>query len=107
MPTYENLAAFQRRWEKLDGEQRAAFRRALAVFVACLKAGESFSPELRVHKLVNAEIWSLTLGEGRPRTVPLRQRDRFRRDAHHLGSDRHPRHDIQLQEMTCRRAASW
>jgi hypothetical protein len=65
MPTYENLAAFQRQWEKLDAGQRAAFRRALAVFVACLKVGEGFSPELRVHKLVAAlaesgEIWSLT-----------------------------------------------
>jgi hypothetical protein len=60
MPTYESLAAFQRQWEKLDTEQRAAFRRALAVFVACLKAGGGFSPELRVHKLVNTEIWSLS-----------------------------------------------
>jgi len=60
MPTYESLAAFQRQWEKLDAGQRAAFRRALAVFIANLKAGEGFSPELRVHKLVNTEIWSLT-----------------------------------------------
>ena len=60
MPTYESLAAFQRQWAKLDAAQRAAFRRAVAVFIADLKAGESFSPELRVHKLVNTEIWSLT-----------------------------------------------
>ncbi|MCW2942479.1 MAG: hypothetical protein JWN00_5464 [Actinomycetia bacterium] len=60
MPTYESLAAFQREWEKLDAGQRAAFRRALAVFIANLKAGEGFSPELRVHRLVNTEIWSMT-----------------------------------------------
>ena len=60
MPTYESLAAFQRQWAKLDAAQRAAFRRAVAVFIADLKAGEGFSPELRVHKLVDTEIWSLT-----------------------------------------------
>ena len=60
MPTYESLAAFQQQWAKLDPAQQAAFRRAVAVFIADLKAGERFSPELRVHKLVNTEIWSLT-----------------------------------------------
>jgi hypothetical protein len=60
MPTDESLAAFQRQWAKLDPAQRAAFRSAAAVFIANLKAGEGFSPELRVHKLVNTEIWSLT-----------------------------------------------
>jgi len=60
MPTYESIAAFQRQWEKLDAGQRAAFRHALAVFIANLKAGTGFSPELRVHKLANTEIWSLT-----------------------------------------------
>jgi hypothetical protein len=60
MPTYETLAAFRRQWEKLDAQQRAAFRRAMAVFIASLRAGEGFSPELRVHKLANTELWSLT-----------------------------------------------
>ena len=60
MPTYETLAAFGRQWAKLDAAQRAAFRRAVAVFIADLKTGQGFSPELRVHKLVNTEIWSLT-----------------------------------------------
>lgn len=60
MPTFESLAVFQRQFAKLEAEQRAAFRRAVAEFVANLKAGEGFSPELRVHKLVNTEIWSLT-----------------------------------------------
>ena len=60
MPTYESLAAFQRQWEKLDANQRAAFRRALAVFIANLTSGEGFSPELRGHKLANTVIWSLT-----------------------------------------------
>ena len=60
MPTYEALAAFQRQWGKLDAQQREAFKKALAVFIASLKAGGAFSPELRVHKLVNTEIWSLT-----------------------------------------------
>jgi hypothetical protein len=56
----EAVAAFQRHFGKLDAAQKLAFRRALAVFIADLKAGGSFSPELRVHKLVNTEIWSLT-----------------------------------------------
>lgn len=60
MPTYESLAAFQRQWAKLDPGQLAAFRRAVAVFIANLKGDEGFSPELRVHKLVNTEVWSLT-----------------------------------------------
>lgn len=60
MPTHEALAALRRQFGKLDAAQMAAFRRALAVFVADLKAGGSFSPELRVHKLVNTEIWSVT-----------------------------------------------
>lgn len=60
MPTFESLAAFQRQFAKLEAEQRAAFRQAVAEFAADLKAGEGFSPELRVHKLVNTEIWSLT-----------------------------------------------
>jgi hypothetical protein len=60
MPTYEALAAFQRHFGKLDAAQRAAFRQALAVFTADLKTAGSFSPELRVHRLVNTEIWSLT-----------------------------------------------
>ena len=66
MPTYEVLAAFQRQYGKLDAAQKAAFRRALAVFIANLKAGGSFSPELRVHKLVNTEIWSLTFAKDGP-----------------------------------------
>lgn len=60
MPTFESLAAFQRQWAKLDTAQRIAFKRALAAFIANLRDGEGFSPELRVHKLVNTEIWSLT-----------------------------------------------
>lgn len=63
MPTYEALAAFQRQYGKLDAAQKEAFRRALAVFIANLKAGGSFNPELRVHKLVNTEIWSLTFAK--------------------------------------------
>ncbi|HEX3733011.1 MAG TPA: hypothetical protein VHU91_08845 [Mycobacteriales bacterium] len=60
MPTYESLAAFQRQWEKLDADQREAFRQALAVFVANLKSGEDFNLRLRIHKLVNTELWSLS-----------------------------------------------
>jgi hypothetical protein len=60
MPTYETLAAFGRQWAKLDAAQREAFRRAVAIFIADLKTSHGFSPELRVHKLVNTEIWSLT-----------------------------------------------
>jgi hypothetical protein len=60
MPIFESLAAFQRQWAKLDAAQRAAFRRAVAVFIANLRDGEGFSPELRVHKLANTEIWSIT-----------------------------------------------
>jgi hypothetical protein len=60
MPTFESLAAFQGQWAKLDPAQRAAFRRAVTLFVADLKTGEGFRSELRVRKLVNTEIWSLT-----------------------------------------------
>ena len=60
MPTYESLAAFQRQWEKLDPKQRGVIRRALAVFIVDLRAGGRFSPEPLVHKLANAEIWSVT-----------------------------------------------
>ena len=60
MPTYETLAAFGRQWAKLDAAQRAAVLRAMAVFIADLKTGQGFGPELRVHKLVNTGIWSLT-----------------------------------------------
>ena len=63
MPTYQVLAAFQRQYGKLDAAQKAAFRRALALFIANLKAGGSFDPQLRVHKLVNTEIWSLTFAK--------------------------------------------
>lgn len=63
MPTYEALAAFQRQYGKLDAAQKEAFRRALAVFIANLKADGVFSPELRVHNLVNTEIWSLTFSK--------------------------------------------
>ncbi len=60
MPTYESLAAFGRQWQRLNASQQEAFRRALAVFVADLIGGEGFSPQLRIHKLANTEIWSLT-----------------------------------------------
>ncbi len=60
MPTYESLDAFKRQWEKLDANQQAAFRRALAVFVTNLKTGGNFSSKLRIHKLANTEIWSLS-----------------------------------------------
>lgn len=63
MRTYEALAAFQRQYGKLDAAQKEAFRRALAVFIANLKAGKSFNPELLVHKLANTEIWSLTFAK--------------------------------------------
>lgn len=63
MPTYEALAAFQRQYDKLDAAQKESFRRALAVFIANLKAGGSFRPELRVHKLANTEIWSLSFAK--------------------------------------------
>ena len=59
MPTFGSLAAFQRQWAKLDADQCAAFRRAVAVFIANLREGGGFSPELRVHKLANTKIWSL------------------------------------------------
>lgn len=47
----------------MDTAQKQAFRRALAMFIVNLKAGGSFSPELRVHKLANTEIWSMTFAK--------------------------------------------
>lgn len=95
MPTFESLAALQRQLAKLEAERRAAFRRAVAEFVANLKASEGFSPELRVNKLVNTEIWSLTWAKRWPRALPVRLAGRPGRDAHHLGSDRNPRRDLR------------
>lgn len=72
MPTCGSLAAFQRQWDKLDAVQRAAFKRALAVFIANLEAGGPFSPEIRVHKLANTEIWSLTWAKDGRALLPVR-----------------------------------
>lgn len=55
-----------RPWRRSNVSTASSIRRrrprlgALAVFIANLKVGGSFSPELRVHKLANTEIWSLT-----------------------------------------------
>ena len=87
MPTYESLAAFSRQWAKLDAAQQAAFRRAAAVFVANLKAGEGFSPELRTRKLVNTDIWSLTWAkDGR---ALFRFGTEITPGQTHMGSNRH------------------
>jgi hypothetical protein len=60
MPAYDALATVQRQWDMLDVQQREAFEKVLAVFIGNLTAGGAFSPELRVHKLADIEIWSLT-----------------------------------------------
>src|ERR1700677_67987 len=60
MPTYESLAAFGRQWDKLTPAQRAMLLRAVVIFIADLKAGGGFSPDLRVHKLAIHGLWALS-----------------------------------------------
>src|ERR1700677_4790394 len=60
MPTYDFLAAFVNDWVKLTPAQRAMLLRAVVIFIAYLKAGGGFSPDLRMHKLANTAIWSLS-----------------------------------------------
>jgi hypothetical protein len=62
MPTYEWTATFARELAKLSAPDRAAFREAVALFVAGLRDRNSFRPELRIHKLKDREAWSLTFG---------------------------------------------
>lgn len=59
MPTYESPQAFQRAYKKLTPDQQRLFRAALQKFVAALKAGEPFPPELRVKSVRRARSISL------------------------------------------------
>ena len=65
MPTYEWTAAFARELAKLSVEDRAAFRAAVALFIADLRDHQGFRPELRIHKLKGQDVWSLTFGPDR------------------------------------------
>ncbi len=61
MPTYDVLDAFRRDLDKLSAEQRAAFRKAVAVFVTDLRRRQGFRKGLRVKKMQGHEdIWELT-----------------------------------------------
>jgi len=51
LPTFETPAQFDREFAKLTATQQEAFKRAVGVFVADLRAGRSFSRGLRVKRL--------------------------------------------------------
>jgi hypothetical protein len=61
VPTFERLAAFVRDFDNLTADQKAAFLRAVILFVADLRAGEGIRKSLRVRKMAgHDDIWELT-----------------------------------------------
>lgn len=61
MPTFESLPGFEREFGKLTTEQQAAFKAAVRLFVAELKAGRGFRRSLRVKRVQGTtHIWEIT-----------------------------------------------
>ena len=61
MPTFASLAQFDREYAKLTAEQQKAFREAVLVFVADLRARQGFRRGLRVKRVQGtADVWELT-----------------------------------------------
>jgi hypothetical protein len=61
VPTYERLPRFDRDYEALSPEERAAFRRAVGRFVEDLQAGRPFRRGLRVKAVQRAAgVFELT-----------------------------------------------
>jgi hypothetical protein len=61
VPTFEWQALFERDWEGLTARQQAAFRAAVADFVADLAGGAGFRKGLRVKKMQGRDdVWELT-----------------------------------------------
>lgn len=62
MPTFERLASFLRDFDALTPGQKAAFLRAVVMFVADLRGGQGFRKSLRVKKMAgyDDDVWELT-----------------------------------------------
>lgn len=61
MPTFERLASFLRDYDALSPSQKAAFLRAILLFVADLRRGTGFRKSLRVKKMAGYDnVWELT-----------------------------------------------
>lgn len=60
-PTFEEFPKFNKDYGKLDAEQRARFREAVAQFVEDLKASRPLRPGLRVKKVQGRDgVFELT-----------------------------------------------
>jgi hypothetical protein len=60
MPTYDVLASFWRDWGSLTPQQQRAFRKAVAEFIADLRAG-AFRPSLRIKRVQGYPgVWEMT-----------------------------------------------
>lgn len=61
MPTFEKLAQFDREFAKLTTEQRQAFRAAVVMLVADLRARQGFRRSLRVKRVQGTtDVWEMT-----------------------------------------------
>jgi hypothetical protein len=61
VPTFEWLASFLRDFDTLTSSQKAAFLRAVVMFVADLRGGKGFRKSLRVKKMAGYDnVWELT-----------------------------------------------
>jgi hypothetical protein len=71
LPAFERLASFLRDFDALASSQKAAFLRAVVLFVADLRAGSGFRKSLRVKKMAGYDnIWELTWApDGRATTL--------------------------------------
>lgn len=61
MPTFEKLAQFDREFAKLTREQQDAFKRAVGLLIADLRARQGFRRSLRVKRIQGTEdVWEMT-----------------------------------------------
>jgi hypothetical protein len=61
VPTFEQLASFLRDYDALTPSQKAAFLRAVVMFVADLRGGQGFRKSLRIKKMAGYDsVWELT-----------------------------------------------
>jgi hypothetical protein len=61
VPTFERLPGFLRDFDALTPGQKAAFLRAVVMFVVDLRGGRGFRKSLRVKKMAGYDdVWELT-----------------------------------------------
>jgi hypothetical protein len=61
LPTFESLSQFDREFAELTPDQRKAFRAAVLLFVADLRARQGFTRGLRVKRVQGTQdVWELT-----------------------------------------------